>query len=300
MIFGAVTCDTAAYVETLPKGNEEPVILNTEQRLSGSGYYTARILKGLNLPYDLVAPAGSGVYGDYVREKTAAEGIPMEYISEEMNGSTYHMIDKEGRQSAFVVPGCEYEYDFSYTEYADSEEISAVVLYTDMLYGEGGEDLLDFISRLDCPVYTAFGMRKDELDLEISDTLLDLKPELFLTVEEACTLSGQQDLHAAMDDLLKRTQMPIIVIAGKDGLLYLDEEMQLRAPGDDILEHVDMISANVCFTAYISARTAGVDVRNSLMFAAELTSRELKNKHQMDEFDWNVQKKRLAGMITYE
>lgn len=297
MIFGAADVDIAAYVKQLPKGNEEMEILHSEQRLAGAGIAAAKTLQGLKLTYDLMAPCGTGVYGDAVREMAEKEGITLHIEREGMNGCTYHMIDPQGRSSAMRVPGVEYDFDENDTMYADADDILALVVFGDMLSGENAEELLTFADRCDVPLYFIPDGMLEDMDEDIKEALLDFQACWILREGEAGELTGQEDMDASVEVLCKDGST--VVMIGKDGLLCRCDGEDFRTPStDDLFEEEETIHAAA--TAFVAVTVAGVDKKNALMFACGIAERMTKNGGVMDDFDWTEQRQRLVRMITYK
>lgn len=297
MIFGAVTCDIAAYVRELPKGNEDIELLRSERKLGGCGTHAARVLAGLRLPADLMAPCGTGVYAEEVRRMAAEAGLVLHCERDGVQGCTCHMIDPEGREAVISVPGAEYVYDDEDTSYADSDEISAVLCCGEMLTGETAADLADFLCRCDAPLCIVPDGHLEEVDEDVKETLLSLDASWLLRADEVSVLGGTDDFRDALVRLSEMTSGPVLVFS-EDGSVFCrcgGEEMQTpESSGGSRKDAVLFAEA-----AYAGARAAGVDLRNSMVFAQGAAERYIRNGGVMDEFDWTEQRQRLVRMITY-
>lgn len=296
LVFGAVTYDIIAHVKELPKGNEDVEFLDREVRIGGSGYASAKLFNGLHSSYDLFAPYGSGSYGEYVQEKTAEEGIVLHCEREEMEGCTFHMVDESGRQSVMVMPGAEYSFDEEDIAYEDEEEISAILAFGDMLKGENAAEIVEFLYRCDVPVYVVSDGYGAEVDEEVLEALIDLHPCWICRDEDLAVVD--EDGEKAMAKLTEGNDHPLLVLYENKSLFSLYQGERFRTPDSD--GYVDNHAVHYAIAAYVSARTAGVDVRNSMMFAQGLAERLTKNGGVMDEYDWTEQRQRLVRMITYK
>ncbi len=299
LILGAVTLDVAAYVKDLPKGNEDFQPLRQESRLSGNGYEVKKILDGFGLENELIAPIGTGIYAQQTQEMAEKEGIELTHTIDEIQGSTYHIIASDKKQSVFVVPGAEYTYDTSFLEYAGEDDYRAVVLTADYLSSENGDELIDQLSWLQCPIYFVPGGRLENVEEEMIEQALEISSVLYLTNEEVKTLSGVADsLEKGIEVLQKEGEKTVIVYSNTDGLLYMDAEEKLQAPAETISSLDERRLQN--FASYLAAVLSGVDVRNALVFAMEFTKLIDRSDGVLDDYDWNEMKQRLVRMITWK
>lgn len=296
LVFGAVTYDIIAHVKSLPKGNEDVEFLNRKIRIGGSGYDAAKLLNGLHSSYDLFAPYGKGSYGEYVSDKAAEEGIVLHCEREDMEGCTFHMVDEEGRQSVMVMPGAEYTFDEEDIAYEDEEDIAAILCFGDMLKGENAEEFVEFLYRCDVPVYVVSDGYGAEWNDEIWESLTDLHPCWICKEEDLVCLD--EDSEKAMKKLSNENDNPLLVTTQNKSIFSLYQGERFRTPDSD--GYKDNHALHYAFAAYVSARAAGVDVRNSMMFAQGLAERFTENGGVMDEYDWNEQRQRLVRMITYK
>ena len=62
------------------------------------------------------------------------------------------MVDEAGNQTYFSVPGGEYNFDVSFVQTLEKDDIHAVLLYGEMLSGEGVIDLLNTLDDLEKPI----------------------------------------------------------------------------------------------------------------------------------------------------
>lgn len=292
-----MTCDIAAYVRALPKGNEDIDLVRSEQRLGGSGTDCAEVLGGLHLAYDLMAPCGSGVYGDAVLTMAKERKIELHCRREQVEGCTYRMIDPEGKESLLSVPGAEYSYEEEDTDAADSDEISAILCFGEMLTGENALSLADFMYRCDVPVYLVPDGYLEDMDDDVRESLLSLDACWILQADEISSFMDEKDLLKAVRRLSGMTSKPVVVMMGKEGILCCCGGEEVRTPSTEAYDSEHEI--HTAETAFAAACVSGVDLRNSLMFAQGAAERLQKNRGVMDEYDWNEQRQRLVRMITY-
>lgn len=300
VIFARVACKIVAKVKVIPKEGEEILPLSSSMELSGSALCISEILQKFAIPFELIAPCGTGTYGEQVVSLSEKRGLPLNCPNEGLQGVEYCFQDEEGKESTLLIPGSEYDFDEESVESLDSEEISAVIVYGDLLCGNGAEELLDFLSRTDCPLYVLPDGNYENMEQEISEDLLSLSPVLCLNGSEVADMVPQdRDVYEAAGILQKHTGEPVLVFLGEEGILYRDSEEDLRVEWDASLE-IKPQDVSVFYSVFLMVRISCVDVRNSLMFAKDFLVRYIKNGRQMDDFDYSVQKQKLVSLITYK
>ena len=284
MIIGTVHTDLCASVRTLPKGNEDPEILSMTQSVSGGGYKAALVYEKLGFPYELLCDPGTGVYGDFARKTAGENGISVPSLSEAVGGCTYRMMDAEGNEGVFLVEGSEYDFSIDMLDGIYADEIGAFAVFSGMLAGQGAEDIIEVLREVEAPVYFICDERAAELDEDVLEVLFALRPVMLIHDSDAAILCG--DDNCSLDEAADRLSALIgndVIILRSDGACFADGNQRMIAPREKKTD------AGTYAGAYIAARTAGVDCRNSLMFAGEQTGNA----------DGEQMKKRLAHMITY-
>ncbi len=291
LVIGSVHADIAAYVDRMPKGEEDITPDRTEQRVDGSGWKTAQMFKGFDFPFELLAPCGSGVYGEYVSEEAKKADIELKYRSSALSGCTYHVIDRRGQESFFCVPGSEYDFSVDYLMEIYPEELDEVVLYGDMLQGDGVEEIIGTVQELEKPVYFAPGTSGDAMDEILIEEIFSTHPILHILDQDAYYLAGEkgEDLRHTAKALNRMTSAPVLIIKQKEGCWYCGDDEEFLAPEDR------MMDPDLHLSAFMIARRAGIDVRSSLMYANRVSS-EYRGRTMTDR-DYEYEKKRLAGMI---
>ena len=285
MVIGTIHTDLRASVRTLPKGNEEPEILSMTRSVSGGGYMAALVYEKLGFPYELLCDPGTGVYGDFARQTAMENGIVLPSLSDAVGGCTYRMQDQEGNEGVFLVEGSEYDFSIDMLDEVYADEIGGFAVFSDMLAGQGAEDIIEVMREVEVPVYFIYDDRAQELDEDVLEAVFALKPVLFIHEKDAGALCGKEGcpLDEAADSLYRLTGNDVIILQAEGGACFFDGSQRMIAPGKKKAD------AGTYAGAYIAACTAGVDQRNSLMFAGEQGGYD--DKEQM--------KKRLAQMITY-
>lgn len=291
MIIGSVHADLVAYVESLPKGNEDITPVRTEMRMGGSGWKNAYLLSKIGFPYELPAPVGSGVYGEYVEEQAKANGIELSVLTEDIAGVMYCMVDRKGNKSYFCVPGTEYDFSIDYVRDTEPEDFSSIILYGDMLQGEGQADVVEVLETIDKPVYFAPGAAADSLDDDVLDALMSFCPVLHLTDTDAFYLMQEEctDLKETAERIHKASNNDVLILKNGEGCYYCGREESFLAP-----ETRDM-DADLHLAMYACCVEAGVDIRNSMMNANRFAA-DYKDKLPGDR-EIEFEKHRIAEMI---
>ena len=299
LICAAAALETAAYVETLPKGNEDIRPEKTEESAGGSGLRAAEILRGFRQEYSLLAHSGSGIYGEHLRKLAEEAGIELREPVFETSGCVVRLIDRQGKQSFFLVPGGEFSFNPDEAEYEDSRDLKAAYLTCDYLAGDDGEDVLQMMSYLDCPVYFCPSLRLDETDEEILESLWSLSPVWISEGGDILKVTGEKDIRTAMKALHSKTGREVLALLGSDGLLCYDGDDFFRTETDGELKKADSISAEETAVSFMAARSMGIDLRNSTVFARESAERFTHKNHHPGEYDFAALRQRLVEMITH-
>jgi sugar/nucleoside kinase (ribokinase family) len=294
LIIGSVHTDLIAHVNHLPKGNEEMESGEVRQSIGGTGYMAAYTFQGFGFEYELIAPNGTGAYGEYADQECEKQSIPLKCRSDEVSGCTYRMIDPENNQSVLVAPGCEYDFDIRYTDDLYPKEISCVLVYSEMLAGTGTDDLLETLEDLNKPIYLVIGSDIEDWSEATLKHVYDLHPQVILEDTTAFFLLHEEytDIKNAAEALQKLTSAPVSIVKEGVGVCVADGEESYIAPEKEKMNIV-LQSAG-----YVLALNAGVDKKNAVMFANHLSS--MTNGEMMDDYDFEEQKRRLAGIILHK
>lgn len=295
LIIGSAHTEYIAHVKKLPKGNEDFQPEDIIQTTGGSGFRTAYVFTGFDFPYNLIAPVGTGVYGDAVKEDAENCGISLTAQNDAVSGCTYRMIDEGGAESILCVPGAEYNFDLSYTDGIYPEDISNIALFGEMLTGDGFDDVIETLEDMSKEIYFMPGDRIQDAEKEAIDAVMNMHPVLHLTDTEAYYFSQEhaKELKETATYLFNITKAPVMILKEGEGTYYMDEDDTFLAPEKD---HMD---PDLHIAAYLCAKNAGVDLKNAVMFANHFSAMT-KEESLPDEKDFSEQKERLAGMILHK
>ena len=239
-------------------------------------------------------------YYGYARQDRKAkprQPITSKLVADELQGVEYCLKDAQGKKTGMVVPGSEYDFDESFTEYTDGEEISAIVAFGDLFCGNGAEGLVESISRFDCPFYFVPQGNIENIEEDVLKDILSLSCEVCLSGQEAGTLHSSKDLFTAIGLLQKQTGRGVFCFTQDTGVVYRDGTEDLRVEWNTQIA-VKEEDISVIILAFIISRISTVDVRNSLMFSKEYLERYLRNQRNMDAYDQDAQRQKLIHLIT--
>lgn len=290
LIIGSVFTEIRNDVDELPKGNEDFIPKHTEQRVCGSGYDTAQVLNGFGFPYELIAPVGTGIYGDLVKHECAENHVPL-LEKQGINGCMYTLIDAEGKEGYMCVPGAEYEFDLEDIQYIDPEKISLAAVFGSMLTGENASDLIQALDDLNQPILFIPENRSEEIDEEILKEMLALQPQLFLTDSEAYFLAGActNDMKDTADALYKESGAAVMIYQEQEGIYTEDGKEPTLVPCHR------KVQFNMLAAGYIAASTAGIARQNALRYAVHFA--EDCGNAMPDSSLFEDEKRQLAKMI---
>lgn len=272
LVIGPTTLDFVSHVDSFPKGNEEMNFEPQYNRLSGTGWNCAKLLKPFDLSYHLISSVGSGIYGDMVKEASIKEEIPlMEY--EGIHGCTYTMVDQEGNYRYMIIPGIEYIFPYDAIESLDLDDYDTFVFSGD-IFEELSDELIYLIESFEGELVFIPGSRVVMLEKELLAYLYSFHPTIVLSQEELLSLTDHiyQDVISSAQLYAQKTQAKIFVSTLEGELLYLDKENEIILPNEskksiDLSGVTDAIGAS-----YILGNKLGLSLRDTLKVCAHSAS----------------------------
>ena len=178
----------------------------------------------------------------------------------------------------------------SFVQTLEKDDIHAVLLYGEMLSGEGVIDLLNTLDDLEKPIYFVPGEFGDQMDEDVFRALCSLNPTLLLSETDAYYLSSEKyhDFKLTAEYLHTMTGSNIMIFKNGEGVYsYGDEKFMLPC------ENVSDIELQAA--VFVLAQLAGVDVKNSMAFMCDFAE---KLVHDYDDFTFAEGKIRLAEIIA--
>lgn len=279
LVIGPSYVDINAKVRELPKGNEDMDILSTSQKISGSGYVCANVFEKLGMDYELISPAGEGVYGDAVKQQALEDHISLQYVDEMMNGCTYTLHDLHDETSRFIMPGAEYYYSRYFVDDYSADEIRSVCVFGDMLTldTQCTSELVETLEDLKKTIYFAPNGCSQNIEQEVLEAIYSFQPVLYLmdTYYLANEYSGE--LRDTARHLYKKTNAMIMIVKQGEGVFVYDGEESYLAPCKEKIEY-DMHLA-----LFLIAKQCGIDTKNALMFACAYPNDTVFDQDRIEE-----------------
>lgn len=300
LLIAPAAVDLAAWVNKLPRGNEDEIQPSrTLMRYGGAAWAAMNVFNGMGFPYELCAPIGSGVYGDAVREEAESLGLKIHSFSSEVAGCSYTMIDPQGQRGLMLVPGAEYSFDEASARRVDKDDVKSVLISGGMLEGENGRRILTFLKDYEGKIFLELGGRGATLEEAAWKAVCALKPVVYATDEELCVLcKGETDLMTCAQQVYKQTQAPVVILLQDGGSLYAEGRKIISVSGS-MQKAVDASGVEENHAAaYLAARNAGVDPRSALTFAGHYAARVAETERQeLDRMDQAQMKELLLNFI---
>lgn len=224
LVIGSTVADVIISVERLPKTGEDMHVNSQSMSLGGCAYNVSDAIRHFQVPYILFSPAGTGAYGDFVRNSLAAKGVPAPiYVPDAMSGCCYCFVEDSGERTFICHRGAEYHFRPEWFASLDATSIDSVYICGLEMEENDNNHMIDFLeSHPEYTVYFAPGPRINVLPTERMNRLFALSPVIHLNETEALTFTKQPTIEKAADSLFHTTQNTVIITIGDKGAYYKD------------------------------------------------------------------------------
>ena len=229
LVVGSTTVDIVLEVDRLPRREEDVLIRNRAMALGGCAFNAASALRGLGEPHELFCPVGSGVFGDFVRERFSELGVVTRIppVVEE-NGCCYCLVEPNGERTFIAQHGAEYTFEAAWFDALDLREYDMVYVCGFEIEHRTGPAVVDFLERCAGTAQVVFapGTRVADLPVPLVERILALHPLLHLNGDEAVAAARRYlgadpaDDRAAARLLCARTGAPVVMTLGPAGCWY--------------------------------------------------------------------------------
>lgn len=234
LVIGSTVVDVVVnLVNHLPKTGEDVHIRSQHMSLGGCAYNVSDSIRHFQVPYILFSPVGTGVYGDFVREKLKKRNIvsPIPTPKKE-NGCCYCFVENTGERSFISYHGAEYLFEKEWFSLIPMEEIDSVYICGLEIEEATGSNIVEFLeSHSSLNIYFAPGPRLTVIDPSLVKRLYKLSPILHLNEKEALEASGKATVSDAAAYLYEQTHNTVIITLGEKGCFYFNgEKSELISP----------------------------------------------------------------------
>jgi len=242
-VIGSSVCDVIIRVHHLPQSQADENILNQIFSIGGCAYNVASILRYFHVPYTLFSPIGSGIYGDFVKQKFIENDIPILLETKQKNGCCYCLVDDSGERTFMCEHGAEYVFQKIWFSLLEQEEYEQVYICGLEIEEKTGDNIIEFLEHHPyMKIFFAPGPRINEISKDKIARLFALHPILHLNLNEILSFTQQNCLLDAVHALYQQTQHDIIVTLGEKGCSYFHDFQEIFIPAIKT-EVVDTIGA---------------------------------------------------------
>jgi len=228
LVIGSTVVDVVLSIPEIPGRGEDVNITGLKYRIGGCAYNVFMALKLFNSPALLCSPAGSGFYGDMVRDHLSKDGLKPLVNLDEKNGCCFCLVEPDGERSFLSHHGAEYLFSRSWVENLDFSQTGSVFICGLEIEDQSGDEIIDFVyEHPDLELYFATGPRINHIPGKRMEKLLCRRdsrgkgPFLHLNKNEAFDFSGKYVLEDAADFLAGITGNSLVITLGEQGAYCL-------------------------------------------------------------------------------
>lgn len=268
LVIGSAVADVIVRIPHLPHSQEDLLVRSQQLSLGGCAANVAMCLKALDVPFDLFAPIGSGIYGDYVAQQLRQRGITSLIPRvDEPNGCCYCLVEENGERTFLADHGAEYRFHPEWFSLLDPDDYDGVYLCGLELEEPGAHVLIDHLRKANYPcIYFAVGPRHEQIKPQLLRELEALPCLFHFNEDEAIRYFQTKAYPAAACALFQRTGQPVIVTRGERGCFIQDEEaITLDAFATTVNDTIGAGDTHI--GAFMAARQRGLSLRKAGSFA---------------------------------
>ena len=206
---GAVMVDMVCRVPQLPQSGEGIVVEESHATVGGCAFNSANVLRQLNVPYELFAPVGSGIFAGFVERELRERGIAVPRVPAGCGdaGNPAHALDSggcvcfvepNGERTMVTLPGIERHFAPDWFDGVDAAQFCCGFASGYEIEGPGGDAIIGFFEAHPAiQFYYAPGPRVQGVGAEKTVRINALRPVWHLNDLEALSYTGAGSLEDA-------------------------------------------------------------------------------------------------------
>lgn len=270
LIIGSSVADVIIDVEKLPVPGEDVHITNQQMCIGGCAFNVSDIIRHFQVPHLLFSPAGTGIYGDFIRAEWKKRGIvPALPAADTPNGCCYYFVDSTGERSFASFHGAEYLIQKEWFDLIDVSQFDTAYVCGLEIEEKTGMHIVEFLEQHPgIQVYYAPGPRIEKQPKDLMDRLFALHPIVHLNKTEAAALTGAADTAHAAQVIFEMTKHDVIITLGEKGAYCLEHGNGLFVPS----RNAKQVDATGAGDAHIGAVIALKKLGRSLPEAVRLAN----------------------------
>lgn len=232
LIIGSSVADVIIDVKKLPAAGEDVHILGQHLCIGGCAFNVSDIIRHFQVPHLLFSPAGTGIYGDFVRKEWKRRGIvsvlPVPGLD---NGCCYCFVDQAGERTFASYHGAEYLFQKEWFDLIDTSQYDTAYICGLEIEEKTGEHIVSFLEQHPhMDLYYAPGPRIDKQPESLMKRLFSLHPVVHLNQSESFALTGETDTEHAARAVSRLTGSDVVITLGKDGAYCLENQSGIFLP----------------------------------------------------------------------
>jgi ribokinase len=274
-VLGDINADIIGRVSSWPEPGQECLAESLELHCGGVGANCAIALRRWGVSVHLIGCVGKDEFGGFLLKTLAASGVSLRWVrrtAEAMTGMLYINVTTDGQRTFFGSRGAnQLVRRLGYGGSKLLERAKAASLMGYSFLDKGGEaaarQIIAAVRRKNGWVSLDAGMepsqRIPEKILRVARTV-DL---LFVSSEEATTLTGYRKPEHAFNALLKLAIPEVVMKLGRRGCLIVGDGTMRRVPSFQV-QAVDSTGAGDAFTAaFLQGRLRGWHIAEAALAA---------------------------------
>ena len=223
LVVGAAVIDMIMVIDKLPESGGDVLCSDNKTLVGGCAYNVASTMKNLQCEHDLCVPVGKGMYADIIKKELDKKGYKLLIEDPSMdNGYCLCLVDAEGERTFITAQGIEGVFKMGWFENIDMNQYDKVYIAGYQAFGEAGKVLVEWLKNLNQQIVFAPGPVICQIDKEVIDAILAMKPIVHLNDKELLDFTKEKTIDEGLKSLNDITDNLVIVTQGADGATYFD------------------------------------------------------------------------------